>query len=240
MGRSTDVTPDMAMEKVARRRFGESAWRAVVQAWHVFSDAFGQFPFHVNVVYRAPLYVGPANPLWEAPTGYGATMLGFPYDDLDGWRGIYSPDIFAGRLETVAAGFQSGITVLQQALHSASQAYRSALQEEINVSEAASLHLRSAAHQVRFVMARDALSGIRSADEARAHLDDIEHVLHQEIDAAHRLYAIQSADARIGFEASNQYYYVPMDLIEKVVNCYDVLDRWLPAQRAQWQPANSA
>ena len=41
-------------------------------------------------------------------------------------------------------------------------------------------------------------------------------------------------DSRIGFEASNQYYYVPLDLVEKVLNCRDLLDRWLPAQRAKW------
>jgi len=33
---------------------------------------------------------------------------------------------------------------------------------------------------------------------------------------------------RIGFEASNHYFYVPADLLEKVINCRDLLDRWLP------------
>ena len=46
-------------------------------------------------------------------------------------------------------------------------------------------------------------------------------------------HAIQSRDSRIGFEASNQYYYVPLDLVEKVVNCRDLRDRWLPAQRTK-------
>jgi hypothetical protein len=26
-------------------------------------------------------------------------------------------------------------------------------------------------------------------------------------------------DSRIGFESSNQYYYTPLDLVEKVLNC---------------------
>ena len=36
------------------------------------------------------------------------------------------------------------------------------------------------------------------------------------------------------FEAANQYFYVPLDLAEKVVNCRDLLDRWLPEQRRRW------
>jgi len=33
------------------------------------------------------------------------------------------------------------------------------------------------------------------------------------------------ADSRIGFEASNQYYYIPLDLAEKIVNCDQLLTR---------------
>jgi hypothetical protein len=47
------------------------------------------------------------------------------------------------------------------------------------------------------------------------------------------LHAVQSRDSRIGFEASNQYYYVPVDLAEKVINCQDLLTRWLPAERSR-------
>ena len=49
-----------------------------------------------------------------------------------------------------------------------------------------------------------------------------------------RLHAIQARDSRIGFEATTQYYYVPVDLGEKVLNGRDLLDRWLPSERARW------
>ena len=51
---------------------------------------------------------------------------------------------------------------------------------------------------------------------------------------ARRLCELQRTDSRIGFEASNQYYYVPADLAEKVLNCRDLLDRWLIEQRRKW------
>ena len=55
-------------------------------------------------------------------------------------------------------------------------------------------------------------------------------IVRAEIALARRLHAIQSRDSRIGFEASNEYYYVPVDLAEKVINCQDLLNRWLPAE----------
>jgi len=48
-----------------------------------------------------------------------------------------------------------------------------------------------------------------------------------ELALAKRLLALQSRDARLGFEASNHYFYVPQDLLEKVVNCRHLLDSWL-------------
>ena len=46
-----------------------------------------------------------------------------------------------------------------------------------------------------------------------------------EIAHARRLFTLTREDARIGYEASNHYYYYPLDLVEKVVNCRHVLDR---------------
>ena len=42
---------------------------------------------------------------------------------------------------------------------------------------------------------------------------------------ARRPHSLQIRDSRIGFEASNQYFYVPLDLVEKAINC-----RWLKSQ----------
>ena len=103
----------------------------------------------------------------------------------------------------------------------------------MDLAEAASLHFRSTANQARFVMLRRAIAAGKPSSEARAALDEIEQILNEEITLARRLCVLQSRDARIGFEASNQYYYVPIDLEEKVLNCADLRDRWLPAERVR-------
>lgn len=156
--------------------------------------------------------MGPANPLWPAPTNYKACMVGIPYDDLKAWRSIYPPDIFAAQLEKVAAGFEAAIARLRAAIPNPP----TALTEELLFTEAAAIHFASVANQAKAVLARDA------GDNAA-----LVRLCAAEAKLAGRLHALQSCDSRIGFEASNQYYYTPHDLVEKVINC-----RWL-ASRVQ-------
>jgi len=219
---------------VARRRFGPAVAPQVAAAWCRCSQALAEFPFHIGTVYHAPLQVGPANLLWEAPTGYRATMVGIPYDDLDRWRSVFPPDVFATQLERVADGFDEGAAMMRAGIgREADEKKVDALRREADVAEAAAIHFRSVAQQTRFVAARNALAQTTSLHEAQGLIEQLEQLLRSEMDLAVRLHAIQTRDSRIGFEATNQYYYVLIDLVEKVVNCRDLLDRWLPAERAR-------
>ena len=232
MGRGTP-SPDEAMLTVARRRFGEDVAPRVVEAWREFSAAFAEFPYHGSVVYNGPQQLGPANLLWEAPTGYSATMVGFPYDHLDGWRAVYPPEVFVRQFDVMARGFKRAVRKLRRETRnaSASDEQMDALREELAVAEACALHFRSVANQARFVMARADLQAATTAQAAEGPLEVLERILEDEIEAAVRLQGLQSHDSRLGFEASNQYSYVSVDLAEKVLNCRDLLDRWLPAER---------
>ncbi|MBI5387173.1 MAG: hypothetical protein HZA90_21095 [Verrucomicrobia bacterium] len=226
---------DEAMQRVAERRLGQALAPAVVTAWRGFSAAFREFPYHIDVAYSGPQQLGPANLLWAAPTGYRASMVGFPYDDLDAWRAIYPPEVFIGQLEKVADGFDQALRPLTTAAatlgKSLSKSERRALEEELGVAEAAAIHFRSAANQARFVVARRALAAAKTPADAAPHISALEKVIAQEAELARRLHSIQSRDARIGFEASNHYFYIPVDLAEKVLNCHDLLERWLPGTR---------
>ena len=184
------------------------------------------------MLFRSPMQVGPANPLWGEPTGYRASMVGFPYDDLAAWRAVYPAEVFIGQFEKVATGFERAHANMAAAF----QACRSQLTieqrkvalQELNVGEAAAIHFRSVANQARFVLARRRLKEAKSPADVKSARTELERLLRAEIALARQLHAVQSRDSRIGFEASNQYYYVPVDLVEKVVNCHNLLTRWLP------------
>ena len=227
--------PAGAMLRVAERRFGQLLAPQVVSAWQRYSKAFCQFPFHGSLVYNAPLQLGPANLLWGQPTGYRASMVGFPYDDLDAWRAVYPAEVFVSQFEKVAAGFEQAQAELAASFQTCrgqlSAEHRTALSQELSVGEAAGIHFRSTANQARFILARRRLEAAESRTEAEAAAEELERVLRAELGLARRLHRLQSRDPRLGFEASNQYYYVPVDLAEKVINCHDLLERWLPAAR---------
>ncbi len=236
-GAASEDAVEAALNRVAQRRFGTALAPAVVTAWKNFSRAFGEFPFHAGVVYNAPLQLGPANPLWERPTGYRASMVGFPYDDLDAWRAVYPAEVFVDQFEKLAGGFELTHAQLAAAF-AASRAKLTehqarALAGELSVAEAAAIHFRSTANQARFILARRRALEAKTAAECEAACHELEDILRAELDSARRLHQIQTTDSRIGFEASNQYFYVPVDLAEKVLNCTDLLTRWLPNLKAQ-------
>jgi hypothetical protein len=208
----TEINSGGTLETLAKKRHGEDRAEAAATFWRQCSAAFREFPYHIDVVYHAPLQMGPANPLWPAPTGYRACMVGIPYDDLNGWRAVYPPEVFAGQLEKIATGFDAAVARLRSAVPNPPPA----LTEELRFAEAAAIHFASVANQTRAVAARDA------KDQAA-----LQRLCEAEAKLAVRLHGLQSADSRIGFEASNQYYYTPHDLVEKVINC-----RWIGARLA--------
>jgi len=233
VGQNPNLDATGAMERVAVRRFGDALAPAVVKAWREFSKAFREFPFGTGL-YLTPMQVGPANLLWEKPTGYAATIVGFPYDDLDGWRDCYPADYpahtFIGQFEKIAEGFEAALARLKAAgqAQKPTGAAARAFAEELSVAEAATIHFRSTANQCRFIQVRNDLSLAKSSADAQLVRKALKGIVENEMALARQLYGIQMRDSRIGFEASNQYYYVPMDLAEKVLNCEDLLNRWLP------------
>ncbi len=227
------LSPEAAMNRVAERRFGQSLATLVVTSWKSYSAAFSEFPFHPGLVYSAPLQAGPANPLWEKATGYQASMVGLPYDHLDAWRAVYPAEVFIGQLQKVANGFASALSILKTSSLklTLSRSQRIGLDKEMDVTEAAALHFRSVANQAQFVQDRNELAKKLDRQRPELLIARLEHTLRNEISLAKRLLEIQSRDSRIGFEATNHYFYVPVDLMEKVLNCRDLLDRWIPSLR---------
>ncbi len=228
-------TIDEALAKVARQRYGEAATPDVLTAWRKFSDAFTEYPYHGGFLYNGPMQCGPANLLYPEPTGYRATMVGFPYDDVDGWRAVYPAGTIASQFEKISVGWREGLRSLQAADSKVqTDLQRTNLREDMTLAQAAYAHFRSADNQIRFILARNVLlSGTLKDAEREAQMDTIKKIATGELYNARALFGRTRQDPRIGYEASNHYYYLPLDLVEKVVNCRYVIDTWLPRVSAR-------
>lgn len=208
--RNPGQSVDEAMHVVARHRFGEAISGEVVRAWNLLSDAFEEFPFDVYVCYFGPQALGPANLLYLEPSGFQATMVTFPFDDLEKWRGPYSVETLQSQFEKLAHLWQPGVELLDTLRHTHPS---SAIEDEWRNSKAALLLFRSTINQIRFVRVRD-------SDHATAAA-----IVRDEMDLARQLFDLAAVDSRLGFEATNQYGFIRFDLAEKILNCENLLAR---------------
>lgn len=202
-------------EALALEMFGEKAAKSVLKAWKRFGEAFSEFPLHACFcLYIGPQNYGPMNLLFMKPSGYRGTMLGFPYDDLDLWRGPRFPaPVFEDQFRRLSEGWAEGLAILSGVADARAGEASRELDDLRQVAEAAYCHFRSTYLQVRFINLRDHPA---SPGEHRIHM---RAVLDEEIGLARKLLSIMRKDSRIGFEASNHYYYTENSLLEKILNC---------------------
>ena len=68
---------------------GETVAKGVYDAQLMLSEAFSHYPFYLDTLYFGPQNYGPMAPFFLKPTGYEASMVGYPYDDVQKWFAEY-------------------------------------------------------------------------------------------------------------------------------------------------------
>lgn len=211
--------------KIATKRYGENSAQDVLKGWDAFSSAFTEFPYGLSI-YTAPMNYGPSNPLYADPTNKNATMLGFPFDDLERWRGIYPAEVLGDQFEKLANGWERGLPYFEKAIANAITPDQKAnAVEDYRFATAAWIHFKSTANQIQFIMARDSIIK-EGFEQKKIEAKIIKEIATDEKQFARQMYRISKEDSRVGFEASNHYYYFPLDFVEKVINCEYILDRF--------------
>ena len=213
---------DEVLREVALRRYGSNAAPQILDAWRAFSEAFVQYPMEGGeVVYHVPTQHGPANLLRLQPTGYKAAMMLFPYDDYEHWVGSYPVKVAEDQFQKMAAMWKKGLDTFRAALARVPQQKIRAARIDLGIAETCYLHFQSVANQVRFYRLRhEWMSAGREARRQLGH--QMVQITDEEIQLSVQQYHNTRRDSAIGYEASNQYYYRPLDLVEKVLNCHYV------------------
>ncbi len=179
-----------------KRTFGDE-WKKIKTAVEFFSEGFSAYPYGYETLYYGSQQVGATNLLYEKRTGREASMVCYPYDDIDAWRGRYSVEEFVSGLETLVEKFRKGLTILEGELTDRAK--------EIKLfASATAVSIESMLNEVKFIVETNA--------EKRKKLLDHEKTLTLEH------YEIASKDCRIGYEASNHYFYTQNAFLEKLLN----------------------
>ena len=201
-------------DELAVQKYGNAA-QNVIKAWSSFSKAFAKFPFNgIEGLYTFPGNYGPMSLLHWHNTCRKATMIGFPYDDLYSWRGAghYPESVYRQAFADICSDWQMGLDELEKAVQTAEKEYQENLEELYNISQCCYCHFKSVLNQIDFVrQRRENLSCAKLAED--------------EISLAVKEWKLMRRDSRLGYEASNHYFFTANDLQEKVINCLWLIEK---------------
>lgn len=211
---------DILME-LATRRYGPAAAPLMVEAWREFSQAFQEFPYGVRI-YNVPTQHGPANLLRLHPTGYRSSMMLFPQDDFRRWSGDYPPEVVQQQFGKLAEGWRQGLGRFRQGAEKVPPTRKDFAEMDLAIARTCQHHFQSTANQVEFYLLREKLHKSQGTEPGVA--KRMIEIARAEIELARAQYSIARHHSTIAFEASNHYYYRPLDLAEKILNCRQVID----------------
>jgi hypothetical protein len=205
------------LQTEAVRIYGTAGANDALKAWDIFSEAFQSFPYGV-AIYVVPVQHGPANPLRLHATGLRPGMMLFPYDAYNAWRGVYPATTVQQLMSKLARRWGEGVAALEKI----DAAGRKEAGLELAIARTCHTHFESTANQVEFYLLRDEAPTATATRVSviRARLIEIAE---RERELARLQYAVTRDESLIGYEASNHYYYTPIDLLEKVLNCEHVI-----------------
>lgn len=221
-----DDKADDVLGELALSEYGEEASGHVREAWRLCSEGFKEYPYHINVAYFGPQHMGPSNPMMIKPTGYNSTMVGLPYDDLKKWTAVYPADVWIAQMERSAAGFAEGIEQLRKAMKVVNRKHRADLENLYRRTEAVRIHLESAAVQARFYKNRNLYYIEDNTVIRKEYIKNMLEACAAERQLIEDAMKVVTRDSSIGYESSNQYFYIPIDLVEAHISIR-YAERWL-------------
>ncbi|HUQ91536.1 MAG TPA: hypothetical protein VM120_07630 [Bryobacteraceae bacterium] len=210
---------DEILARVAARRYGSTAAPHALRAWKAFSEAFEEFPYGVHV-YVIPTQHGPANMLRAKETGVKPSMILLPQDDLDMWRGPYPAEVVRDQFLAMARGWRTGLEAFRRAVSLAPKTKSAMAREDLAIAEVCRIHFQSVANQVEFYR-------LRSQPESTERRSKMRELVEAEIALACELYPLARRYSVLAYEATNHYYYRPLDLAEAVLRGRYLLEREL-------------
>ena len=163
----------------------------------------------------------PANLLRLRPTGQAASMLLYPQDDFRTWCRMYPPETVYQQFAKMAALWKEGVAVFEKALRKVASAKKSVADHDLAIMRTCYTHFQSTANQVEFYLLRAKLD---HGPERQVAIDRMRIIVQQEIELAKLQFQVTRTHSTIAYEASNHYYYTPLGLVEKILNCRQILD----------------
>ncbi len=193
-------TEKFSLDNWYQEEYGDEC-KLVKKAVRHFCKAFREYPFSIDSLYFSPKTLGSAN-LWALEKQEKqSTMVCYAYDDYENWTRPYPVDIYLSQYEKLLAEWEKGLALLQGD-------FCEKVRELSTFAQGAFTHFKADYLQTKFAKLK------RNKAENR---EEIAKLLREEKANAQTLLDLLYKDGRIGFEASNHYYYTDRNLVEKII-----------------------
>lgn len=188
------------LDKWYQEEYGDG-WPLVKKAVGHFCNGFKEYPFSIDSLYFSPKTLGSAN-LWALEEQEKqSTMVCYAYDDFEHWTQPYPVDIYLSQYEKLLVEWGKGLEVLRGDS-------TGKFDELTTFAKGAYAHFKADYLQTKFAKLK------RNKEE---NAEELKGLLQEEKSNAEMLLSLLYEDGRIGFEASNHYYYTDRNLVEKII-----------------------
>ena len=126
-------------------------------------------------------------------------MVGFPYDDLEGWRSVYPEDVFETQFKKLTDRWQEGLEMLPP---DGDKLF-------CDCARSAYLTFKSTYNMIVFVRLRSDISKNRAV---------LLEIIENERRLVNQMLEIVRSNSLIGYAASNHYMFTDRTLSEKLIN----------------------
>lgn len=197
------------LESWYEKTFGTAA-ESVHKAVRLFCEGFKEYPFSIDALYYSPKTSGAAN-FWSLESQKNkSTMVCFAFDDYETWIKPYPIEIYLSQYEKLLKAWGGGIDELENIRETP-------LIGELKIyARAAYSHFKSDYLQTEF-------SYLKRNREL--YNEELIFVLREERENTASLLSLLYKDSKVGFEASNHYYYTERNLLVKIVQIDKMLRR---------------
>lgn len=189
-----------------KERFGKRA-DIVKESSALFSEGFRRFPFHIDTLYFSAQAQGPSNPWYSCKTGLKAGMVTMPYDDVSSWIGDRTVEEFLACLDDMNALWKKGVELIKGVDGD------SVFEEYKRFAQTVYTNMSSLALQTRF-----------NTQKEFGDMKKLLSYVQKEKRLVKELFRLAGDDCRIGYEASQHYYFTQNTFLEKLLNL-DKLER---------------
>ena len=189
-----------------QRQYGEQGDK-VHQAVKEFCVGIKKYPFSIDSLYFSPKTLGPAL-LWDWQQEEKiSTMVCYAYDDYETWIKPYPYEVYVSQYEKLLSAWEKGLNGLK-ALSETEK-----LRELKICAQTAYIHFKSDLLQTKF--------SYYKRNKAR-YEKEFTNIFREETEIVKSLLSIIAESSYVGYETSNHYFYNERNLLEKLLNIYNL------------------